>query len=133
MDIRIFLSTFLVVGFLCGYTYLLWYSTNFTITNESDLIMFIMKLNAIKMILFGLFFSLNSLLIFSCKSVLEREILTTGIFSIIFITLISALHYSGIYSMPTIWNMVLFNVLSVTFFLIVYLNGKKHKIFNGKH
>lgn len=127
--LRIGLSVFLLVGFLFSYSLLLWDALNVVIADSQDMIRHIIRLNSLKTILFSTYLVSNAIMTRSCHTRFENEILLTGLFSIIFISVSTLLHYTHLLIMPTQWNLLLFNGTSIAFFLIIYLEGRKHDLF----
>lgn len=127
---RIALAIILLLSFMAAYSWLLWDMMYVIIPDQNSMQRYLIRSYSFKVIIFSAYAASNCIMTRSYKTQFENEILLTGIFSIIFITVITLLHYTHILIMPSQWNLILFNLITIAFFLIVYRNGKKHNI-NG--
>ena len=117
---------------MVGYSLILLKFTYPIIPDCNEIQKFLIRMYNLKVAMFSLYAVTNSIMMSSYKSQFEKELLLTGLFSIIFITVTTLLHISHVLIIPTRWNLILFNLVTMAFFLIVYKNAKKYKLFDGE-
>lgn len=99
------------------------------INDPYEMIAYILRMQNFKVIIFSVYAVINAIMVRLCRTRLENEVLLTGIFALSMISLQNLLHYTHILIMSTQWNLILFNGLTIVFFLIVYIEGKRNKLF----
>jgi hypothetical protein len=114
------------------YSLLLWNAYTAFIPDEAEMRHFIRKVDAFKWLTFGLYFVSNSLMALTYRSQIEKEILLTGVFSIIFITILNTLHKLSILVMSTQLTLILFNGITIALLVLVLREGNKHGLFKQK-
>lgn len=130
--VRITLAVVLLVAFLFSYSLVLWNMGHTFIADPYDMQRYLIRIHSLKTILFSVYIASNCIMTRSCHTQFENEILLTGIFSIIFISVTTALHYTHLLIMPTQWNLILFNGTTIAFFLLVYIGGLRHGNFTDE-
>jgi len=125
---RVIIAVMFIVAFLCSYSYLLW-SASQAVVKQDEMIAYLMKMNQKKVMIVTAYFISNSVMCLNYKTYFEKEILITGIFSLIFITIMTFLHFAGIVIMNSQSQLILFNIVTISFFLIIYYYGKKYELF----
>lgn len=126
---RIALAVFLLIAFMGSYSWVLINNMGMRADDCNELQRLLIESYSIKVLAFSTYTVTNSLMMGSYQSQFERELLLTGIFSIIFISVATLLHYTHLLIMPTQWNLILFNGTTIAFFLIIYMEGRKHELF----
>lgn len=126
VGLRKYLAVIFVIAFLASYTIILDSAYEARIFSSNEMIKFIMQINAQKVIVFSLYAITNSLMSMSYKSRMEFEILLTGLFSLIFITVSTILHYTHIFIMPNQLNLMLFNGMSIAFYIALITMGRRY-------
>jgi uncharacterized membrane protein YkvI len=133
MDVkRIHIAVICIIAYLGVYSLLLWNAYTAFIPDEAEMRHFIRKVDAFKWLAFGLYFVSNSLMALTYRSQIEKEILLTGIFSIIFITVLNTLHKLSILVMSTQLTLILFNGITIALLVLVLREGNKHGLFKQK-
>lgn len=102
---------------------------NTFIVDSYDMQKYLIRIYSLKVMAFSTYSVTNSVMLSNYKSQFEKEVLLTGIFSIIFITLQTALHYSHILIMSSQMNLILFNGMTIAFFIILYTEGRRNDLF----
>ena len=126
---RIGLAVFFLIAFMGSYSWMLVSNMGMIADDCNDLQKMLIRTYSLKVMAFSTYAVTNSLMSRTYKSQFENEILLTGLFSIIFITVATLLHYTHVLIMPTQWNLLLFNGTTIAFFLIIYLEGRKYELF----
>lgn len=119
--IRVIGAVIFLAAFLVSYSWIL-HSFNIQNVSPDEREMILIRTYSLKVMVFSAYCVTNSLMIATYKSRIEYELLLTGVFSIIFITVTSALHYSHVLIMTKREVLIRFNLLTVLFFLIVAKN-----------
>ncbi len=128
LDLRVAIAILFIVLFMSGYSYLLLDALTVK-TKQEDMLSYLVKMDAKKLLICLSYFISNSIMCLTCKSQFEKEVLITGILSIATIGLINFLHYSGIFIMSTQASLIAFNGITILFFILIYTFGKLNNLF----
>lgn len=130
MDSRnIVISLLSLIAFMLCYSWVLYEFSTTIINDPEEMTRYVLRMQNFKIVIFSSYAVLNSILVRYCSSKLENELLLTGTVSLSIICLQTLLHYTHILIIPTQWNLILFNGLTIAFFLVVYIEGKRNKLF----
>lgn len=130
--IRIALAVIFLTAFLVSYSWILWDFMHFQTADCNEMQKYLLRTNGLKVVVFSAYGVTNCLMTRSCETRFENELLLTGIFSIIFISVFTVLHYTHLLIMPTQWNLILFNGTTIAFFALVYIGGRRHGNFTDE-
>lgn len=128
---RVGLSVALLIAFMATYSWMLWDMMHAYYPDRQDMERYLIRMYSFKVIAFSSYLVSNCIMTRSCDTRFENEILLTGLFSIIFISVTTLLHYTHLLIMPSQWNLILFNLTSMAFLLLVHINAKKHGLLDG--
>jgi hypothetical protein len=128
-SVRVLIAVLALILFMGAYSYLLYSALVFSGNSFDELMEFSIRTSSIKVILFSIYMITNCIMSRGYQTRFENEILLTGLFSVIFISVSTLLHYTHLLIMPTQWNLLLFNGTTIAFFLIIYIEGRKHDLF----
>lgn len=128
---RVHIAIICLVLFLGTYSCLLWSAYTAFIPDEAKMRDFIRHLNAYKDLTFTAYITSNVLMCLNYRSHIEKEILLTGLFSIIFITALNTVHKLSIYIMTTQLMLMLFNGITIAMLTLILIEGKRYGIFKN--
>lgn len=128
-SIRIALAIIFLIAFLASYNCILIDMMSTYIVDPYDMVKYLIRTYSAKVMVFSAYAVTNCIMISNYQSRFEYEFLLTGIFSIIFITVTTFLHYTHILIMPSQWNLILFNGTTIVYFLIIYIEGRRNDLF----